>query len=167
MALDMAHMTKGEVLRYAIAFALRRSRKIVRGLKEGLTEDERYAVAAHTVAQLKERGDPWRLNDEAPTAKPPSTRIGRKAPPDTPTSPSVLKPRSPPAGAYLFAFGGWASARVTNSRNAVVGSHPRLSSLSVTLIVLIRVCDARFRGLRWVCLGTRLFFLTKPLWQVI
>jgi hypothetical protein len=60
-------MTKGEVLRYAI-FALRRSRKIIRGLKEGLTEEERYAVA-----QLKERGDPWRLNEEAPTAKPSST----------------------------------------------------------------------------------------------
>ena len=46
---------------------------IVRGLKEGLTEDERYAVADHAVAQLKERGDPWRLNEEAPAAKPPST----------------------------------------------------------------------------------------------
>ena len=66
-------MTRGEVLRYAIAFALRRSRKIIRGLKEGLTEEERYAVADHAVAQLKERGDPWRLNEEAPTAKPPST----------------------------------------------------------------------------------------------
>jgi hypothetical protein len=54
-------------------FALRRSRKIVRGLKEGLTEDERYAVADHAVAQLKECGDPWRLNEEAPAAKPPST----------------------------------------------------------------------------------------------
>jgi hypothetical protein len=36
-------MTKGEALKYAIAFALRRSRKIIRGLKEGLTEEERYA----------------------------------------------------------------------------------------------------------------------------
>jgi len=44
-------MTKGEVLRYAIAFALRRSRKIIRGRKEGLTEEERYAVTDHTVAQ--------------------------------------------------------------------------------------------------------------------
>jgi hypothetical protein len=66
-------MTRGEVLKYAIAFALRRSRKIVRGLKEGLTEAERFAVADQTVAELKERGDPWRLNEEAPTAKPPST----------------------------------------------------------------------------------------------
>ena len=55
-------MTKGDVLRYAIAFALRRSRKIVRGLKQGLTEEERYAVADHAVAQLKERGDPWRAS---------------------------------------------------------------------------------------------------------
>jgi hypothetical protein len=48
--------------------------KIIRGLKEGLTEEERYAVADHAVAQLKERGDPWRLNEEAtPTTGPPST----------------------------------------------------------------------------------------------
>jgi hypothetical protein len=66
-------MTKGDILRYAIAFALRRSRKIIRGLKEGLTEEERYAVADHPVAQLKERGDPWRLNEEARAAEPPST----------------------------------------------------------------------------------------------
>jgi hypothetical protein len=55
------------------SFALRRSRKIIRGLKEGLTEEERFAVADHTVAQLKQRGDPWRLNEEAPAAKLPST----------------------------------------------------------------------------------------------
>ena len=66
-------MTKGEVLRYAIAFALRRSRKIIRGLKEGMTEEERFAVADHAVAQLKQRGDPWRLNEEAKPAPPPST----------------------------------------------------------------------------------------------
>ena len=69
----LSGMTKGEVLKYAISFALRRSRKIIRGLKEGLNEDERYAVADHAVAQLKGRGDPWRLNEEAPTARPPST----------------------------------------------------------------------------------------------
>jgi len=66
-------MTRGEVLRYTLAFALPRSRKIVRGLKQELTEDERYAVADHVVWQVKERGDPWRLNEEAPTAQPPST----------------------------------------------------------------------------------------------
>jgi hypothetical protein len=66
-------MTRGEVLKFAVAYARRRSRKIIRGLKEGLTEGERYAVADHVVAQLKERGDPWRLDEEAPTATPPST----------------------------------------------------------------------------------------------
>jgi hypothetical protein len=34
-------MTRGEVLKYAIAFALMRARKIVRGLKKDLTQDER------------------------------------------------------------------------------------------------------------------------------
>jgi hypothetical protein len=67
------HMTRGQVLRYAIAYALRRSRKVIRGLKEGLSEEERYAVADHLVDQLKERGDPWRLNEDQPTAKAPST----------------------------------------------------------------------------------------------
>jgi hypothetical protein len=66
-------MTRGDVLRYAIAFALRRARKIIRGLKDGLTEEERFAVADHVVGQLKERGDPWRLNEEARAAEPPST----------------------------------------------------------------------------------------------
>ncbi len=36
------------MLRYAIAYALRRSRKVIRGLKEGSTEEERFAVADHT-----------------------------------------------------------------------------------------------------------------------
>ena len=99
-------MTKGEVLRYAIAFALRRSRKIIRGLKEGLTEEERYAVADHAVAQLKERGDPWRLNEEGRQRQGRRQHeeaqiwIGRKASPDTPT-PSVLKAPVSPAGAFL------------------------------------------------------------------
>jgi hypothetical protein len=49
-------MTRGEVLRYAIAFALRRARRIIRGLKEGLSEEERFAAADRAVEQLKERG---------------------------------------------------------------------------------------------------------------
>jgi hypothetical protein len=53
---------------FAIAFALMRARKIVRGLKQDLTEDERPAVAEHVVRQLKERGDPWGLEQEAKTA---------------------------------------------------------------------------------------------------
>jgi hypothetical protein len=66
-------MTRGEMLRYRIAFALSRASKIVRGLRQGLREGERYAVADHVVRQLKERGDPLRLNEEQPTAKPHST----------------------------------------------------------------------------------------------
>lgn len=65
-------MTRGNVLRYAIAYALR-PRKVVRGLRQGLTEDERYAVADHVVGQLKEHGDPWRLSDEAKAGPGPTT----------------------------------------------------------------------------------------------
>jgi len=52
-------MTRGDVLQYAIAFALRRARKNVRGLREALTEDERYAVADHVVTQAQGTRDPW------------------------------------------------------------------------------------------------------------
>jgi hypothetical protein len=61
-----------DVLRYAIAFALRRARKM-RGLNEGLSEDERSAVANHAVSQLKERGDPWGLSEEAKSSQGPTT----------------------------------------------------------------------------------------------
>jgi hypothetical protein len=44
-----------------------------RGLRQGLTEDERYAVADHVVSQLRERGDPWRLDDEAKKGSAPTT----------------------------------------------------------------------------------------------
>lgn len=40
-------MAPRNVLRYTIAYALRRARKVVRSLNNGLTEDERYAVADH------------------------------------------------------------------------------------------------------------------------
>jgi hypothetical protein len=42
------------MFRYAVAFALTRARKIVRGLKQGLTAD-------HVVRQLQQYGDPWHL----------------------------------------------------------------------------------------------------------
>ena len=53
----------------AISFALIRAVKVVRGLRKGLTEDERHAVAASAVDHLKQYGDPWKLNGEfsAPT----------------------------------------------------------------------------------------------------
>jgi hypothetical protein len=66
-------MTRADVLRYAIAYALMRARKIVRGLKQGLTEDERFAVADHVVSQLQDHGDPWELSEEAKPGRPLST----------------------------------------------------------------------------------------------
>jgi len=58
--------TRGDLLRFAIAYALIRARKVVRGLRQGLTEEERYAVADAAVRQLEERGDPWHLSEELP-----------------------------------------------------------------------------------------------------
>jgi hypothetical protein len=66
-------MTRGDLLRYAIAYALIRARKVVRGLKHGLTEEERYAVADQVVSQLKQHGDPWELSEEAKPARGPTT----------------------------------------------------------------------------------------------
>jgi hypothetical protein len=66
-------MTRGDVLRYRIAFALRRAAKIVRGLKQALTEDDRFAVADDVVAHLKQHGDPWRLSEEAQPKRGPTT----------------------------------------------------------------------------------------------
>ena len=53
-------------MRFAVAFALIKARKVVRGLREGLTEDERYAVADAVVWRLKEHGDPWKLSEDLP-----------------------------------------------------------------------------------------------------
>jgi hypothetical protein len=65
--------TRGDMLSFAIAFALRGARKLVRGLREELTEEERYRVADDVVHQLKQHGDPWRLSDELPPRKAHST----------------------------------------------------------------------------------------------
>jgi hypothetical protein len=56
--------TRGDLLRYAIAFALRRASKLVRGLRKALTEDERFTVADNVVNQLEKGG--WRLSEELP-----------------------------------------------------------------------------------------------------
>jgi hypothetical protein len=58
--------TRGDMLSFAIAFALRGARKLVRGLREGLTEEERYRVANDVVDRLKRHGDPWRLSEDLP-----------------------------------------------------------------------------------------------------
>jgi hypothetical protein len=62
--------TRGDQLQFTIAFALRGARKIVRGLRHGLSESERYRVAGDVVQSLQEHGDPWRLNDDMPLADP-------------------------------------------------------------------------------------------------
>jgi len=58
-------MTRGDILKYQIAFALSRAVKIIRGLRQALTEEERFAVAEHVIYQLKRHGDPWKLSEEA------------------------------------------------------------------------------------------------------
>jgi hypothetical protein len=42
-------MTRGDILRYAIAFALIRARKIVRGLKQGLSDEETALLSGITL----------------------------------------------------------------------------------------------------------------------
>jgi hypothetical protein len=51
---------------YSIAFALIKARKVVRGLREGLSEPERFAVADAAVQCLQEHGDPWKLSEPLP-----------------------------------------------------------------------------------------------------
>ncbi len=46
-----------------VAFALRRARKMVRGLRQGLSEDERFLVADDVLHQLQQHGDPWAIAD--------------------------------------------------------------------------------------------------------
>jgi len=54
------------MLRYAVAFALIGARKLVRGLRQGLDEDERFRVADDVVHRLQQHGDPWRLSEDLP-----------------------------------------------------------------------------------------------------
>jgi hypothetical protein len=69
--------TRADILRFAIAFALRRARKLVRGLRHELSEDERFLVADDVVHQLQQHGDPWALSQELPTI----TGRGHSTPP--------------------------------------------------------------------------------------
>jgi len=68
------------MLRFALAFALIRARKLVRGLRQGLSEEERYLVADDVVHRLQQHGDPWRLSEELPP-----TGKGHSTPPMTET----------------------------------------------------------------------------------
>lgn len=60
--------TRADMLRFAIAFALRRARKLVRGLRQGLNEEERFLVADDAVQQLQQHGDPSALSQELPSS---------------------------------------------------------------------------------------------------
>jgi hypothetical protein len=62
--------TRSEDLRFSIAFALGDAVKVVRGLRKGLTEAERYAVADQVVYRLKKYGDAWELDKELPQRSP-------------------------------------------------------------------------------------------------
>jgi hypothetical protein len=56
---------RGHLLKYAIAEALKRAAKIVRGLRAGLTVSERETVAEHAVTALRNLpDDPWKLNEK-------------------------------------------------------------------------------------------------------
>jgi hypothetical protein len=59
--------TRGEMLRSAVSFALIKAVKVVRGLRQGLTNEERSAVADDVVRLLrKERNDIWKLDEKWP-----------------------------------------------------------------------------------------------------
>ena len=68
---------KTVALRFAIAFALMRARKLVRGLRQGLSEGERYLIADDVVHRLQQHGDPRDLSRELP----PMTGKGYSTPP--------------------------------------------------------------------------------------
>jgi hypothetical protein len=54
------------MLCFVIAFALGGARKLVRGFRKELTEEERYRVANDVVDRLKQHGNPWRLSEDLP-----------------------------------------------------------------------------------------------------
>ena len=56
--------TRGEMLRFAVAFALRTLK--IHGRKGVMTEQQRYEAGDLVVAQLKRHGDPWRLDETMP-----------------------------------------------------------------------------------------------------
>jgi len=71
-------MTRGDLLARSISYALIRARKIVRGLSLALTQEERRAVAAAAVDELRRHGDhphgdQWKLEEELPKAEVHST----------------------------------------------------------------------------------------------
>ena len=61
---EMALKTRGDLLEYTLAFALRGVKP--RARKGTLSEDDRYAIARLVVEKLRAHGDPWRLDEELP-----------------------------------------------------------------------------------------------------
>lgn len=58
---------RGDLLKYALAHALSRAAKIVRGLRASLTVSEREAVAEQAVAEIRNLpDDPWKLGEQLP-----------------------------------------------------------------------------------------------------
>jgi hypothetical protein len=62
-------MTRGDLLKHCISYALIRARKVVKGLSQSLTQDERSAVARRAVDELRRHGDQWKLDEELPKAQ--------------------------------------------------------------------------------------------------
>jgi hypothetical protein len=58
---------RGDVLKYALANALREAAKVVRGARAGLTVSEREAVAERAVTEIRNLpDDPWKLAEQLP-----------------------------------------------------------------------------------------------------
>jgi hypothetical protein len=58
---------RGDVLKYALANALKEATKIVRGGRGGLTVSEREGVAEQAATEIRNLpDDPWKLSEELP-----------------------------------------------------------------------------------------------------
>jgi len=60
--------TRGYILRSSIAFALRKVRISLgrQRLPVRLTEEQRYDIGGQVVRELKQYGDPWKLDEPVP-----------------------------------------------------------------------------------------------------
>ena len=68
------------MLSYASGLRLRCARKMVRGLREAMTEDERYAVADHVVTQPQEVREPMEAARRGATERRTDHRAARGVP---------------------------------------------------------------------------------------
>ena len=70
--------TRGELLRFTVAFVLRKLK--IQGRKGALTEGQRYEIGDHVVYEMKRYGDPWGLNEVMPENHPGPRWIDGKPP---------------------------------------------------------------------------------------